>query len=173
MNAQRPRMLMPALIGGLLSGVLSAIPFVNCLCCVWVIAGGFLAAYLLSKESPDSLTTGDGVIVGIFAGITGSIVDTIVSLPFDALMRNSEFWRSLLNKVSEYAQDLPAEMQGLLESGPFSGPVSISWMLLGLVFSMVIFSVFSALGGIIGVSFFKKKSDPNKLAQGNNKSDDS
>lgn len=173
MNAQRPRMLMPALIGGLLSGVLTAIPFVNCLCCVWVIAGGFLAAYLLSKESPDSLTTGDGVIVGIFAGIIGSIVDTIVSLPFDAMMRNSEFLKSLLNKVSEYAQDLPAEMQGLLESGPFSGPVSISWMLLGLVFSMVIFSVFSALGGIIGTSFFKKKSDPNKLAQGNNKSDDS
>ena len=171
MNAQRPRMLMPALIGGLLSGVLTAIPFVSCLCCLWIIAGGFLAAYLLSKESPDSLTTGDGVIVGIFAGIIGSVVDTIVSLPFDAMMRNSEFLRSLLDKVSEYAQDLPAEMQGLLESGPFSGPVSISWMLLGLVVSMVIFSVFSALGGIIGVSFFKKKPEPNKREQVNKEND--
>jgi len=162
MNAQRPQMLMPALIGGLLSGVLTAIPFVSCLCCIWVIAGGFLATYLLSKDTPDSLTTGDGVIVGVFAGIIGAVVDTIVSIPFEALMRNSEFMRALLDKVSEYAQDLPAGMEEILESGPFSGAVSIPWMLLGLVISMVIFSAFSALGGIIGVSFFKKKVDPNQ-----------
>ena len=168
MNAQRPRMLMPALIGGLLSGVLTAIPFVSCLCCIWIIAGGFLAVYLLSKDSPEILTTGDGVIVGIFAGIIGSVVDTIVSIPFDALMRNSEFMQAILDRVGEYAQDLPAGMEGLLESGPFSGSISIPWMLLGLVFSMVIFSVFSALGGIIGVSFFKKKSDPNKQSHNEN-----
>jgi len=163
MNEQRPRMLMPSIIGGLLSGVLTAIPFINCLCCIWVIAGGFLAAYLLSKESQSSLTTGDGAIVGVFAGIIGAVVDTIVSIPFDALLRNSEFMRAILDKVGEYAQDLPAGMEGLLDSGPFSGSVSIPWMLLGLIFSMVIFSAFSALGGIIAVSVFKKKTDPNKL----------
>ncbi|MFC2161266.1 hypothetical protein ACFLRW_06905 [Acidobacteriota bacterium] len=161
MNAQQPRMLMPALIGGIFSGVLTAIPFISCLCCLWIIAGGFLATYLLSKDSPSSLTPGNGAIVGVFAGIIGSIVDTIVSIPFDALMRNSEFMRAILDRVSEYAQDLPAGMEGLLDSGPFSGSVSIAWMLLGLVISMVIFSVFSALGGIIGVSVFKKKSVPN------------
>ena len=169
MNEQRPKMLMPSLIGGLLSGVLTAIPFVSCFCCIWVIAGGLLATYLLSKESPSSLTTGDGVIVGVFAGIIGAVVDTIVSIPFDAMMRNSEFMRALLDKVGEFSQDLPAGMEDLLKSGPFSGSVSIPWMLLGLVLSMVIFSIFSALGGIIGVSLFKKKPDPNKVAD--NKSD--
>ncbi len=164
MEKQRPRMLMPALIGGILSGVLSAIPFVSRLCCLWVIGGGLLAAYLLSKDSPSvSLTTGDGAIVGIFAGIIGSVVDTIVSIPFDAMMRNSEFMRAILDRVSEYAQDLPAGLEGLLESGP----VSLAWTLLGLVFSMVIFSAFSALGGIIGVSIFKKKNDSNIQANNN------
>ena len=157
-------MLMPALIGGILSGLLAAIPFINCLCCLWVIGGGLLAAYLLSKDSPDSLTTGDGAIVGVFAGIIGSVVDTFVSIPFDAMMRNSEIIRAIWEKVIENFQDLPTRMDGLLESGPFGGSFSIPWMLLGLVVSMVIFSVFSALGGIIGVSFFKKKSDPNKQA---------
>jgi hypothetical protein len=166
METQRPKILMPALIGGILSGILSAIPFVSCLCCLWVIGGGLLASYLLSKDSPASLTTGDGAIVGVFAGIIGSVVDTFVSIPFDAIMRNSEFMRAILDKVSEYSQDLPAGMENLLESGPFSGSFSIPWILLGLVISMVIFSVFSALGGIIGVSIFKKKSDPNR--QGNN-----
>jgi len=159
-------MLMPALIGGILSGMLTAIPFINCLCCLWVIGGGLLASYLLSKESPDSLTTGDGAIVGVFAGIIGSVVDTIISIPFDAMMRNSEFMRAILDRVTEYAQDLPAGMEGWLESGPFGGSFSIAWTLLGLVISMVIFSAFSALGGIIGISIFKKKPDPNR--QSNN-----
>lgn len=163
MNTQRPRMLMPALIGGILSGVLSAIPFISCLCCLWIIGGGLLAAYLLSKDSPVSLTTGDGAIVGVFAGIIGSILNTIVHIPFSVIMRNSEIIRALLDKVREYVQDLPAGMEGLFESGPSNGSFSIAWTLLGLVFSMVIFSAFSALGGIIGVSIFKKKSDPNKL----------
>lgn len=161
MNTQRPQMLMPALIGGLLSGVLTAIPFVSCLCCLWVIGGGLLAAYLLSKDSPVSLKTGDGAIVGVFAGIIGAILNTIVSIPFNAMMRNNETMKALLDRMSEYVQDLPAGMEGLLESGPFGGNVSIAWTLLILVVSMVIFSAFSLLGGIIGVSIFKKKSDPN------------
>lgn len=165
METQRPKMLMPALIGGILSGVLTAIPFVSCLCCLWVIGGGLLAAYLLSKDSPVSLTTGDGAIIGVFAGIIGSVVDTIVSIPFDVIMRNSEFMRAILDRVSEYAQDLPSGLEGLLESGPFGGSFSLAWTLLGLVISMVIFSAFSALGGIIGVSIFKKKSDPHEEAK--------
>ncbi len=160
-------MLMPALIGGILSGVLSAIPFISCLCCLWVIGGGLLAAYLLSKDSPVSLTTGDGAIVGVFSGIIGSILNTIVSIPFNAMMRNSDIMRAILDKVSEYVQDMPAGMEGLFETGPFNGSFSIAWTLLGLVFSMVLFSAFSALGGIIGVSIFKKKSDPNKPVNNN------
>ncbi len=161
MNTQRPQMLMPALIGGFLSGVLSAIPFINCLCCLWIIGGGFLAAYLLSKDSQDRLTTGDGAIVGVFAGIIGAVLNAIVSIPFNAMMRTSEKMRDMLDMLSEYVQDLPAGMEGLLESGPFSGTFSIAWTLLSLVVGMVVFSAFSALGGIIGVSIFKKKSDPN------------
>ncbi len=161
MNTQRPRMEMPALIGGTFSGVLSAIPFISCLCCLWVIGGGLLAAYLLSKDSKDSLTTGDGAIVGVFAGIIGAVLNTIVSIPFNAMMRNSERMRAILDQVSEIVQDLPAGMEDLFESGPFSGTFSLAWTLLGLVVSMVIFSAFSILGGIIGVSIFKKKSDPN------------
>ena len=158
MNTQKPRMLMPAVIGGVASGILTAIPFVSCFCCLWIIGGGFLAAYLLLKETPEGLTAGDGAIVGVFAGIIGAIVDTVVSIPFDAMMRNSEFMQAILDRVNEYAQDLPAGLEGLLEPGSFS----LAWTLLGLVVSMVIFSAFSALGGIIGVSVFKKKPDPEK-----------
>ena len=49
---------MPALLGGLFIGVLSALPVVqicNC-CCLWIIGGGLLAAYLQQQNQPVSLT---------------------------------------------------------------------------------------------------------------------
>ena len=165
MNGQRQGMFVPALIGGLLSGILTAIPVVGCLCCVWIIAGGIVAAYFLSKDFPVVLTTGDGAIVGIFAGIIGAVVDSIVSIPFDAMMRNSEWMNKIMELVSEYAQDLPSGWENWFETGPFGGAFSIAWFFLGLAISVVLFSAFSALGGIIGISLFKKKPDVN--TQGN------
>ena len=65
MSNQKPGMFVPALIGGAVAGVLSGLPFFNCLCCIWIIGGAMLASYLLSKDSPVSLSAGDGAIVGI------------------------------------------------------------------------------------------------------------
>jgi len=55
--------LQPALYGGLLIGVLSALPFVsagNCCCCLWVVAGGMLAVYLRQQNSPFAITSAEG-----------------------------------------------------------------------------------------------------------------
>jgi hypothetical protein len=153
-------MLTPALIGGLIAGVLTAIPFVSCLCCIWIIGGGFVAAYFLSKDSPVVLTTGDGAIVGVFAGIFGAVIDALVSIPFDAMMRDSKFINEAMQKMSEYTGELPDYVVNVLEQIT-SGEFSLSLFLLGLVFSMLIFAAFSALGGIIGISLFKKKPDQN------------
>ena len=60
MSEQRPSMFVPALIGGRVAGVLSAIPFINCLCCLWIIGGAMLAAHLLAKDSVVPLNAGDG-----------------------------------------------------------------------------------------------------------------
>ncbi len=81
MNEQRPSMLTPALLGGAVAGILSGLPFLNCLCCFWIIGGAMLAAYLLAKESPVSLTAGDGAVVGALAGLSAAVVDSLISLP--------------------------------------------------------------------------------------------
>ena len=62
--------LVPALIGGGVIGLLSSIPVVNmgnCLCCMWVLAGGALAAYLNAKDRPPEMeyTSGDAALVSI------------------------------------------------------------------------------------------------------------
>src|SRR5205814_1251056 len=67
----------PALIGGLVMGVLSALPLVNAAnicCCLWVIAGGAVAAYLLQQNQTMPIAPGDGALVGLFAGIIGAFV---------------------------------------------------------------------------------------------------
>ncbi len=64
--------LQPALVGGLFIGVLSALPIVNtanCCCCLWVISGGVLAAYLRQQSSPVRDHVGRGRLHG-FPGRT-------------------------------------------------------------------------------------------------------
>jgi hypothetical protein len=50
MEKKQPEYLIPALIGGALMGVVSAIPFLNCLCCLWAIAGAVFSFYLLNQK---------------------------------------------------------------------------------------------------------------------------
>ena len=155
MSNQRPGMFVPALIGGAVAGVLSGIPLVNCLCCIWIIGGAMLAAYLLLKDSPVALTAGDGAIVGVLTGIVAAVVDFFISIPFHAM--SSRFVQSLMERMAEYSDEMPEGWETWFEKG-FGD--SLGWSLFGLVISMVIFSALGALGGIIGISLFKKKQAP-------------
>lgn len=153
MNDQRPGMFVPALIGGTIAGVLSGIPIVNCLCCLWIIGGGILAAYFLTKESSVVLTAGDGAIVGIFTGIIAAVIDVLVSIPFRAM--SEKIVQGMIDRFSQYYEEMPSGWESWLENGNLEG--SFVWTTLGLVISAVIFSALGALGGIIGVSLFAKK----------------
>ncbi len=153
MNDQRPGMFIPALIGGVIAGVLSGIPFVSCLCCLWIIGGGILAAYFLTKESSVTLSAGDGAIVGIFTGIIAAVVEVFVNIPFRAF--NEKLVQSILDRFAQYAEEMPPGWESWLEEGAIEG--SIVWTILGLIMSAIIFSALGALGGIIGISLFGKK----------------
>jgi hypothetical protein len=156
MTDQKPSMFMPALVGGAVAGVLSAVPFLNCLCCLWIIGGAVLAAYLLAKDSPAAMTAGDGAIVGIFTGIVAAVVDAVVSIPFQAI--NTQFVQRFMEGLAEYTEDMPQGWENFLERGAFEP--SASMFMLGLLISVVIFSLLGALGGIIGMSIFGKKRVP-------------
>ena len=41
--------LKPALIGGVILGILSALPAVNTCCCIWALVGGLIAANIYIK----------------------------------------------------------------------------------------------------------------------------
>jgi hypothetical protein len=143
-------------MAGAIAGFLSGLPFIgsaNCLCCLWIVGGAAAAVKLLAKETPAALTSGDGAIVGMLTGIVAAVVDTLVSIPLRSF--NLGLAQKIMDTASEMGGEMPAGLDGLFQSA--AGPLSPGWFLLGLFMSSVLFAVFGALGGIVGVSLFVKK----------------
>lgn len=151
-------MLMPAVWGGLLIGVLSALPIVgvaNLCCCMWVIAGGMVAAYVLQSNTPQAITTGDGALVGLWAGIIGAVVHTVVSVPINLLMGGVT--QRLLQQIVNTNPDIPDNVRQIMERMGNSAALTVAGMVIGFMFWLFCGAIFAALGGLLGAVFFKKK----------------
>jgi hypothetical protein len=153
-----PPKLQPALFGGLFIGVLSALPLVNLAncCCLWVIAGGVLATYLLQQNSPYPVTTADGALVGLLAGLIGGTLGTLLSIPIEMAM--GPFQQRLFEQMMSNP-DIPPETRALFEGLANRG---LSGLLLAFrfTFAIVLGAVFGMLGGLLGVALFKKNLPP-------------
>ena len=148
--------LQPALIGGLVTGVLSALPFIgafNACCCLWIVAGGVTAAYLLQDREPNSIQVGDGALVGLMAGVIGAFVYLILSIPITLLMAPmmSAFTDRIVNEGN-----FPPEVREMLTSGIGTA----AGIILGFFAYLAAGIVFSTLGGILGTLIFRKPARP-------------
>jgi hypothetical protein len=154
-------MLKPALIGGVLLGILSAVPplsLFNCLCCAWVIGGGILAASLYVKNSPTAVTLGTGMLLGLLTGAIGGAVSVLFSIPIQMLMSSMGMWgpgemRQMLSELN-----LPPEWRDMLESiMSNSGGPHIALMVFAGLMNVVVYSLVATLGGVLGVAIFEKR----------------
>lgn len=157
---QKPQFLKPALIGGLVTGFLSWVPIINwgnCLCCMWVIVGGVLAAYFLAEQQQRRISSGDGALAGLLSGVFGALIEGVLHL-----MSFSIFGMRMMRSQIEHARSLrgiPPEVQRILENieaGHIGGFIA---MLMVLVFlaGLIITAIFGALGGLLGASIFGQK----------------
>ena len=153
-------MLKPALMGGLVMGVLSALPGVslgNCCCCAWLVTGGLVAAYLLQSNTPQPIALGDGALVGLLAGLFGAVANMIVSVPMNIL--TGPFQQRLFQRIAESQPDLPDNVRQMVDNMGI-GTVSIVGTIMAFFMMLVLGAVFSSLGGLLGAFFFKKKALP-------------
>jgi hypothetical protein len=148
-----------ALLGGVFIGVLSALPIVsagNC-CCLWVIGGGLLAAYLEQQNDPRTLQVARGAFVGLLAGVVGAFVWLIAAIALNPLMASVQ--SQMAEAMLSVASDMPPEARQVLEgigeraSSPFQ-------FVLGFMFQLFIGGVFSTAGGAIGAAFFRRGAPP-------------
>lgn len=154
-----PPRLQPAVFGGIFIGVLSALPLIsiaNC-CCLWVIGGGMLAAYLMQQNHPYAVSAADGALVGLLAGIFGGILGALLSVPIEMAM--GPFQQRLLERLILSNPDVPEETRAMLESMMARGQSAVMFGI-RLVFSTVIGAIFGMLGGLLGVALFKKNEPP-------------
>jgi hypothetical protein len=154
----------PAFVGGLLMGVLSALPIIsagNLCCCAWVVSGGLLAAYILQQNQAEPITPGDGALVGLLAGLVGALVQSVLSMPISLLIGPME--RQLTQRVLDMAGSMPPELREALERytrESASGPFLILTRIVEFFFWLVIGSIFSTLGGLLGAAIFRKPPAP-------------
>ena len=148
-----------AALGGLFIGVLSALPIVgaaNCCCCLWIVSGGALSAYLEVQQKNRSLTTGEGAAVGALAGVIGAFVWLPIVILVSVLL--GPLQQAFLEEIARNATDMPEEARKALED--FGGGGGVAANLLMFLPMLFIGAIFAAIGGILSAAYFKKEVPP-------------
>lgn len=130
-------------VAGVVTGLLSGIPIIsllNCLFCGWLWVGGAASVYLYNGREGGSLTPTNGALVGAATGVVAALVGTLLASVFGGLSM------AALSQLDPEMQQYIPDIATSLLSGAFS-----------LVFNFICYAIFGALGGLIGASIFKKK----------------
>ena len=153
-------MIQPALFGGLFIGVLSALPIIgagNLCCCLWIIGGGFFAAYIDAHYTSRTLTVGRGALDGFAAGVAGALIWLIVSLLLDPLVGPMQ--RRIAEEVANRSDAMPPEARAFFDAVASQSPSSFRWVI-GFFLQLCLGAIFAPVGGMIGAVFFKKDVPP-------------
>jgi hypothetical protein len=150
----------PALTGGMFLGLLSSLPIIsvgNFFCCMWILAGGGLAAFMLMKQRPTGIAYGDAAFGGVLSGLFGAVVATLVSIPLRIILRAGfEAQRESLEKTF---QEVP-EFQGPIREFMLRlASPEITIFTVGATFFMnvLLYSMFAMIGGILMVAIMNRK----------------
>ena len=135
--------LKPALLGGLIVGILSAIPFLNYCCCIWGIGGGVLAGFLYIKSAPIPVKVGEGAVLGVLTGLVGAVLYFIIGVPIAYFLSGAQMEEALRTAGVQ----LPAGVSGLM-----------LFVLSGLIGGLILI-VLAVIGGLISVPIFEKRKD--------------
>ncbi len=154
--------LRPAIIGGVVMGLLSGLPYVslgNVACCLWVVLGGALATYLYIRQSPTPVDMGEGALLGLLAGVFGMVVRLIVGVPI-AIMTGYPVEHTIINLMErmnpEQAERYRQGIEALM-TRPFFEQFFASIFSLGTLLIFIITVVFALVGGLVAVPLFEKR----------------
>ena len=151
---QKPDLLRPTLIAGVIFGGLSGLPILyvgNCCCCLWIFATGVLAVWLYSKSAQKSgypMAASDGALVGLVSGLFAGFIASILETIKNAFM--GEIGRAAALEQLESIK-VPPESQWLIDMGRsfLTQGMTITWFLVSLLFTLAMFAVLSSVSGLV------------------------
>jgi len=150
----------PALLSGIVLGVASALPFVNCCCWLWVAGAGVLAVYFYRQETQADISAGTGARLGLLTGLFGTIFWELFDLPI-AYIYGPESGRHLRDLVQN-TRNLPPESLQVFNwvISLLNQPLQPLVILFGLLSKLLICGIFTTLGGVLGVAFWGRTKIP-------------
>jgi hypothetical protein len=137
------RLAKPAVIGGIIGGILSSIPILNCLnvcLCVLMQAGAGIGVSMYLRGTGERLSVEESFMMGALSGGVGGLIAGIVNLVLSALMQS--ILLTFLAGLGEIPPDLMAQTGGGMVGGVIGIPVG-----------MVIYAVFGGLGSFLTLHF--------------------
>jgi hypothetical protein len=154
-------MLKSTLIGGALFGFLGGLPVVgalNCACCALFVGGGFLAAYLYSKECKGvgvAFKPGNGALVGLVAGLFYAVVTSIVGGIVKLIIPTDP------EQVIDIMEQMGMPPENIDMAAKFiEGSTGFMGLIVGFFLSLLLAAIFSTVGGLIGGAAFKVEPPP-------------
>jgi len=143
--------ILSALIAGGVMGLLGNLPilnFVNCILCLWVWLGGFLAIYLYRRYQPGGppLSLVQAAGLGATAGLVGAFVGAVIFLDTGAISQ------PMMNQLW---QTLQIEGDNPFQDGGFA--MIALQALIFLIINLVLYPLFGALSSMISANLLWRK----------------
>jgi hypothetical protein len=149
--------LQASLLGGLFIGILSALPIVgaaNYCCCLWVVVGGVLTTYLRMQGRSTAIEAPDLAFSGLVAGGIGSVIYIAFSVLL--LSMSGDMIEQQIRLMAEQYPQMPPDVRDRLLA--FSAGPNL--VLLMAFVTIPMYAIFSMLGALLGLLFFRKPSAP-------------
>lgn len=166
----KPSKLIPVLIGGAAMVVITEFPIINLVnlaCCAGVMGAAVLGVWFYKRSFPADLPfgVGDGAAVGALSGLVGGGLSAVINV-FTMGMLSADFAVNIQDEIergfsqAEMQSADPAAVDAMREMIMGLAAQPFVLFLVILLFSLVIFTGFGALGGVIGGNIFKTKIVP-------------
>ncbi len=139
-------------------GLLSSVPFLGVLCCLWALAGGAAAVALYRLRARQSVTTGMGARLGAVAGLAGFVPFALI-LVGRLRFKGREF-REAMRKGMEQAMANNPDPKAAEVAQWFATPAGAAMLIiLMLLLFLLAFLIFSTAGGAMGAALFGQESE--------------
>lgn len=146
--------MLPAVVGGIISGTIMGMPFLNIPCMIWMMLGGAAAAYFLILNQ-DAVERVDGYInervaatVGGISGVFGASIAMVISL-FMAV-NFSELISGGIATISDRGT------AGIITQIVTTDPnLNVASLLIKYIVMLVVFPIFGVIGGILVAKFVR------------------